>query len=199
MTATAYTRVHDLAVIWMVLCWIGYGIPFLLRKRFPGATDRKRDPRSIPGIIVQSVAYVPVWAVRRPPGTPIVPLGPALDWIGPFLVFALGSISVVMVVSAVRTLGRQWSLAARLTEGHRLVTEGPYRFVRHPIYAAMGGMMLVTGIAISRAWVIPPAAALFAIGTAIRVRSEERLLREAFGEEFEAFRERVGSVLPRLR
>jgi len=59
--------------------------------------------------------------------------------------------------------------------------------------------MLVTGIAISRAWVIPPAAALFAIGTAIRVRSEERLLREAFGEEFEAFRERVGAVLPRLR
>jgi protein-S-isoprenylcysteine O-methyltransferase Ste14 len=34
-------------------------------------------------------------------------------------------------------LGRQWSLEARVLEGHRLIVEGPYRYVRHPIYAAM--------------------------------------------------------------
>jgi protein-S-isoprenylcysteine O-methyltransferase Ste14 len=110
------------------------------------------------------------------------------------VVVAAGSVWLVMC--AVRTLGQQWALAARLVEGHNLITEGPYSWVRNPIYTGMFGMLLATGLAVSRWIVLPAAIVLFAIGTVIRVRSEEKLLREAFGPQFEEYTRRVPAVLP---
>ncbi len=89
-------------------------------------------------------------------------------------------------------------VSARLIEGHKLITEGPYRFVRNPIYLAMFGMILSTGLAISRWWVLPIAITLFLIGNAIRIRSEEKLLRESFGAEFEDYARRVPALFPRI-
>ena len=48
-----------------------------------------------------------------------------MRWLGVALAWA----SAGVVVAAVRTLGRQWSLEARVLEGHRLIVEGPYRYV----------------------------------------------------------------------
>jgi protein-S-isoprenylcysteine O-methyltransferase Ste14 len=83
-------------------------------------------------------------------------------------------------------------------EEHELVTEGPYRLVRNPIYTGMLGMLVVTGLAATRWFALLVALVLFAIGTAIRVHSEEKLLRDAFGAEFEAYARRVPAVFPRL-
>ena len=112
---------------------------------------------------------------------------------------AISAASVWITIAAVRTLGKQWSYQARLVEGHKLIVSGPYRFVRHPIYTGMFGKLLATGLAISH-WIgLLPAVLVFAIGTAIRVRSEEKLLRDAFGEDFEAYTRYVPAILPRLR
>jgi protein-S-isoprenylcysteine O-methyltransferase Ste14 len=98
----------------------------------------------------------------------------------------------------VKTLGKEWSLTARLVEGHKLATSGPYAYVRHPIYAGMLGMLVATGLAISH-WISLLAGLLiFFIGTIIRVRSEDRLLREAFGEQFENYAQRVSAIVPGL-
>jgi protein-S-isoprenylcysteine O-methyltransferase Ste14 len=99
---------------------------------------------------------------------------------------------------AVRTLGKEWSIAARLVEGHRLITAGPYQLVRNPIYTAMFGMLLATGLAISHWAALIMAVFVFAIGTRMRIRSEERLLRSAFGAEFESYTQRVPAVVPRF-
>jgi protein-S-isoprenylcysteine O-methyltransferase Ste14 len=111
---------------------------------------------------------------------------------------ALSVGSVWLNVVAIRTLGKQWSVAARLREAHKLVTEGPYRVVRHPIYAANFGLLLATGLAFSRLGPLLLASLAFWIGSVIRVRGEERLLREAFGEEYEAYARRVPALFPRL-
>jgi protein-S-isoprenylcysteine O-methyltransferase Ste14 len=86
------------------------------------------------------VAFALVWSLRRPPFSPIFNPG----WLGwPFdiavavIILALVVGSLWMVATAVRTLGKQWSLTARLVEGHALITEGPYRLERHPIYTGM--------------------------------------------------------------
>jgi len=63
------------------------------------------------------------------------------------LVVALVIISVWTMWSALRALGRQWSLQARVLEDHKLVREGPYRFVRHPIYSGILGMIVAGGLA----------------------------------------------------
>jgi protein-S-isoprenylcysteine O-methyltransferase Ste14 len=62
----------------------------------------------------------------------------------------------------------------------------------------MLGMLLATGLAVSH-WIgLVLAVVIFAIGTLIRVRSEERLLREMFGSEFDEYTRRVPAVIPLL-
>ena len=99
-------------------------------------------------------------------------------------------------MAAVKTLGKQWSLAARVVEDHKLVTEGPYKFVRNPIYTGMLGMLLATGLAVSH-WIgLLAGLIVFALGTLIRVRSEEKLLRETFGTQWDEYSRRVSAVVP---
>jgi len=98
--------------------------------------------------------------------------------------------------AAARRLGKQWAIAARLVEGHNLVTDGPYSFVRNPIYTGMFGMLIASGLAFERWITLPIAIVVFAVGLVIRVRTEEKLLRGAFGQEFEDYAKRVPAVIP---
>ena len=78
------------------------------------------------------------------------------------------------------------------------MTEGTYSVVRNPIYTGMFGMLLASSLAVSH-WIgLSMAIVVFAIGTFIRVRSEEKLLREAFGAEFDEYARRVPAVIPFL-
>jgi protein-S-isoprenylcysteine O-methyltransferase Ste14 len=173
-------------------------LAFLTRKKAPAAPDRKREPASILGIVLQGVSYAMVWSVPRPRFTPIAGFGKFFEIATALLAIVLAISSVWFVSAAVRALGKQWSLAARVLEGHRLITQGPYNVVRNPIYTGMFGMLLATGLAISH-WIgLLTAIVVFAVGTAIRVRSEEKLLREVFGQEFEAYARKVPAVVPFL-
>ena len=189
-----------LAFAVVMLSWLAFIVAFasFLGKKAPSAPDSKRERTSIVGIALQGVGYAIVWTLRRPPFTPIVSSSKIVEVALAVLTMALAIGSVWFVSAAVRTLGKQWSLAARVLEGHKLITEGPYSVVRNPIYTGMFGMLLATGLAISH-WIgLLIAIVVFAIGTAIRVHSEERLLRGAFGEEFEAYARRVPAVVPFL-
>lgn len=182
----------------VMLSWFAFGVVFFARKSPPSPPDRKRDRISIWGIALQGVSYGIVWSVHRPFFTPLVKVGRQLELIVAVLTMIVAIGSVWFVLNAIRTLGKQWSLAARVLEGHKLVTEGPYGIVRNPIYTGMFGMLLATGLAISH-WIgLLFALVVFAVGTVIRVQSEEKLLREAFGAEFEAYAQRVPAVIPFL-
>jgi len=168
---------------------------FFLSQKTPSPPDKKRDPSSITGIVLQGVSYGVVWSIRRPWFTPMFP-NRSLEIGLAVLTMVLAACSVWFCSAAIRTLGEQWSLAARVVEGHKLVTEGPYDVVRNPIYTGMFGMLLATGLAISYWFSLLAATVVFFIGTIIRVRSEEKLLREQFGPEFEAYAARVPAMLP---
>jgi protein-S-isoprenylcysteine O-methyltransferase Ste14 len=182
----------------VVLGWIIFAGIFLLRKRFPKAPEGQRDSSATIGIVLQMVAYFLVWF--QPPGRPFLPAVAALSGIRG-IVFAVFTVSLAggsvwLLASAVRALGRQWALRARLVEGHKLVTDGPYAYVRNPIYTAMLGMLIATGLAMEHWIALMMAVVIFALGMVIRVHAEEKLLRTAFGEEFEEYARRVPAVLP---
>jgi protein-S-isoprenylcysteine O-methyltransferase Ste14 len=182
----------------VMLSWFAFVVVFFARKSPPSPPDSKRDRISILGIALQGVSYGIVWSVHRPFFTPLFKMGKQLEIIVAVLTMIVAIGSVWFVLNAIRTLGKQWSLAARVLEGHKLVTEGPYRIVRNPIYTGMFGMLLATGLAISH-WIgLLIAIVVFAIGTVIRVHSEEKLLREVFGAEFEGYADRVAAVVPFL-
>ena len=111
---------------------------------------------------------------------------------------ALTVASVWFCFAAARALGRQWALMARVIEGHKLIREGPYAVVRNPIYLAMLGMLIATGLAVSRWQALVCATVVFAWGTAIRIRAEEQLLRDTFGQTFDDYARSVPALLPRL-
>jgi len=182
----------------VMLCWLVFAGAFLLRRKPSVTGERKGDPASKLGIWLQGVGYALVWMLQRRMFTPPLPLGIPFEILLGAVTIGLAAGSVWITLAAIRTLGRQWSFQARLVEGHQLVTDGPYGLVRHPIYTGMFGMLVATGLALSHWVALLPAVLVFSLGMAVRVRSEERLLREAFGADFEEYARRVPAVLPRL-
>jgi len=181
----------------VIVCWFVFALTFLLRRRPPKAQATRRNRTATIGIALQMVGFVLVWyrPLGRPAFAPIVSV-PSWAEVVAMLTLAIAAVSVWLVNAAVRRLGKQWALAARLVEGHKLITDGPYRLVRNPIYTDMFGMLLATGLALSRWSTLLVAIVVFAAGTYIRVRSEERLLRGAFGSEFDEYARRVPALIP---
>ena len=182
----------------VMISWFVFAGVFLLRKKPPSPPDRKREPGSLFGVALQGVSYGLVWGVRRTMFTPIVAGRELITIVASGVAICAAVGSVWLITMAVQTLGKEWSLTARLVEGHKLATSGPYAFVRHPIYTGMLGMLVATGLAISHWVALLAAIVIFFIGTTIRVRSEERLLREAFGEQFENYARSVPAIVPGL-
>jgi protein-S-isoprenylcysteine O-methyltransferase Ste14 len=87
-------------------------------------------------------------------------------------------------------------LDAALDTGHQLIRSGPYRFVRNPIYSSMLCVILATALLLTPLWLSAVALAVFLLGTAIRIRAEEKLLAARFGKEFQAYRNSVPRLIP---
>lgn len=172
---------------WVVGCWVALFVATVFRKRPPQAREVKRDSRWSTGLWLQSASIGLVWVLRRPTDG-----GMALGAIATVLATA----SLWMMSAAQRELGQQFAYQARLVEGHKLITTGPYRLVRNPIYTGLYGLALATALVHSRWIAIPLFTALYAAGTAIRVKAEERLLRGQFGAEFEDYARRTPAVVP---
>ncbi len=149
---------------------------------------------------LQAAGYFVVWdfpfLLHR--GSPIASEPEWLAWTTTVLALAIAIFSAWFVNAAARHLGKQWSLAARIVEGHDLIDDGPYRFVRNPIYSGMLGMLLATGLTMAPLMPLMAACAIFVVGTYIRVRIEERLLRETFGPRFDDYARRVPAMIPGL-
>ena len=184
------------AFIVVVFSWFAFTIAFLTRRQPPKSPDTKRDSSSIKGIVLQGISYGIVWAIHRPYFTPIVRGFKSIEVALSIVAMTLAFGSVLFTTLALNTLGKEWSLTARVVEGHKLATRGPYSLVRHPIYTGMLGMLLATGLVTSYWPALVIALVVFFIGTIIRVRIEERLLRETFGSEFDDYARRVSAIVP---
>lgn len=152
-----------------------------------------RARRSLGGILVQmlGIAIAGLGPVRvvLPPDAPKALLDAAL-------VGVLMAGAIALFVWASRTMGSNWSLVARTRTDHQLVQTGPFAHVRHPIYAALAAFALAIAIAyghLSHLWIAAP---VYALGTWLRVREEERLLRTLFGPTYDAYAARVKRFVP---
>jgi protein-S-isoprenylcysteine O-methyltransferase Ste14 len=182
-----------LALVELLVCWIAWTMAFV-KPRQKAVKEKQvvRAPESRWGIALVTVGFALVWVYVRPTGFQ----KSAGELIASMV---LGPPSVALAWAAARRLGKQWRYEAALTEDHELVQAGPYRWVRHPIYASMLGMLTATGAA----WTWWPmwiaGTVVFLAGTEIRVRAEDRLLEERFQDRFQAYRERVPAYFPFLR
>ncbi len=98
-----------------------------------------------------------------------------------------------------KALGRNWSVTLRVREEHALVTEGVYRFVRHPMYTAFWMWAIAQALTLQN-WLVGPAG-IIGFGTlyALRVAREEALMRETFGAAWDDYAARTPRLVPFLR
>lgn len=118
------------------------------------------------------------------------PVNPIVSSIGVILCAA----GMAFLGWARQHLGRNWSQTVSIKKGHELVTSGPYRFVRHPMYT--GGFIACIGSAIvgGGAWIF-----LLVILGAIflwRVGAEDKLMEEQFPNEYPDYKKRTKAVIP---
>jgi protein-S-isoprenylcysteine O-methyltransferase Ste14 len=183
------------ALIFLMLAYVLFGCVFLFRKKPPQTEEAKRAPAATFGIVLQSASFVLAWNPPRLRWWPFAPSRAGEVALAAVIVI-LAYASCWLSLRAVETLGKQWTFAARVIKGHELITQGPYRIVRNPIYLGMFGIVVATCLAYSRWWSGLAAAVLFLIGNQIRIRSEEKLLRETFGAQFDEYTRRVPAFLP---
>lgn len=95
-------------------------------------------------------------------------------------------------------LGKNWSVSLELHSGHRLVTHGIYRTLRHPMYASF--LLFGAGQALLLPNWLAGLSALVAVVLMciVRVPHEEAMMCEHFGQEYQEYMKRSGGVIPRL-
>ncbi len=122
------------------------------------------------------------------------PLSSGLRWLG----VGIALMGFALLQWSHQALGRNWSDEARILEGHQLVTSGPYRWIRHPIYAAFL-MIFGSSLLISANWFVGGLwIAMTAMHAASRVRIEEELMLWRFGSQYRSYMRRTGRLLPRI-
>jgi protein-S-isoprenylcysteine O-methyltransferase Ste14 len=95
-------------------------------------------------------------------------------------------------------LGRNWSPTVEVTATQSLVTSGIYGVIRHPIYAAMWLWGVAQALLLAN-WIAGPATlVLFGLVYFVRVPREEQMMLDHFGEEYRAYLQRTGGVIPKF-
>jgi protein-S-isoprenylcysteine O-methyltransferase Ste14 len=155
----------------------------------------RSSPLSALGIALQMAGFFATGF--GPMAITLAPAG-AAALIEALAVAALFAASVLLFTAAAGAMGSNWSLIARTRADHQLVTEGVFARVRHPIYLAMTLFLLALAIALGHEANLLLGAPCFALGTWIRVREEEKLLRAQFGTAFDDYAARVKRFVPGL-
>ena len=180
----------------MTLLWVGWasflavfaGGHWRTRRDRGGGPAREnrvlRDRSSDLGMALQTVGLAIAFAGGEPRSN-LLPYA-----------LAVAASAILFTGWALRWLGRQWRIAAVVTDDHELITGGPYAVVRHPIYLGLLGMLGATLLVHTAFFLIAPSLLIYLAGTQIRVRAEDKILAAAFRGRFSRYKARVRAYIP---
>lgn len=193
MTQTAAALVWALGLV----AWFIIRLPHQRRARKTAVVEdrRSRTERTVLALATMGLCLVPAtYLATGFPGVADYTFHPWAGWLG--VVVELSFLALFHASHG--KLGRNWSITLELRKGHTLVTDGIYRYVRHPMYSSFW----LWGIA--QALLLPNWIAGFSglAGVAVlyfsRVGKEEALMRHRFGAEYDAYAARTGRIFPKL-
>ena len=155
------------------------------------AIEKQKGPLPSPGIFV-------------PLGVPLLILLTRVgeipaEWLSLRLIgLGLSLYYLVILLWTLRTLGRQFVPGAGIFRDHTLVTSGPFRFVRHPLYSASITSWLGAALGTLNWLLLVLWPVLVAIVILVPVRHEEELLHEKFGKAYEVYAQHTDRLIPKL-
>lgn len=119
-----------------------------------------------------------------------------------FLMVLIGTLTAIAALILFRkthkALGKMWSHSLDLRDDHKLVSEGVYKYVRHPMYSAFWLWALALPFLLSN-W-IAGFAGIIGFGTLffLRVGEEEKMMEQQFGEEYRDYCNRTKRIIPNI-
>lgn len=161
-----------------------------VKQRSGSTAEKIANLLSIPALVA-TILYIvyPAWMSWAS-----LPLPDWLRWVG----VVIAGLGFALLQWAHQALGRNWSDQPRLMKDQSLVTSGPYHWVRHPIYAAFL-LIMSTPLLISANWFIGFLwLGLTALEVMGRMRFEEALMLETFGDQYRVYMQKTGRLFPRL-
>lgn len=116
----------------------------------------------------------------------------------PFIGLGLMIAGLALRWSAILTLKRFFTINVAVLENHQLITHGPYRFIRHPSYTGTLLCLLGIGLALENALSLLLIFGIPLVALLNRIRVEERVLSDAFQEDYADYSRRTARLLPRV-
>ena len=117
-----------------------------------------------------------------------------LRWLG----VAIGLLAIPSAWWLFSNLGRNVSETVLTKADHMLVTTGPYRWVRHPLYATGGALLIAVGVMAANWFIIGLATIVVVLMRVLVVPREEEALIAKFGDDYRRYRQRTGGMFPWL-
>jgi protein-S-isoprenylcysteine O-methyltransferase Ste14 len=159
---------------------------------------KRREPRGerLIQLVFMVAAYFLMFNDQFSRGWLATRFAPASPSIGKFGV-TVTVVGIAFAIWARWHLGENWSATVTLKEGHELISSGPYRYIRHPIYSGMLVAFVGTALALGEY------RALISVGIVLvafytKAKKEERFLTQEFGEKFREHSRRTGMFLPKF-
>ena len=178
--------------------WIAWAVCWFVLARNVKAVARQESTASrLAHVVPLSVSAI----LFASPNLPVPALNRILVAQTP-VTFAIGALPTIagllFAVWARYTIGRNWSASVTVKQDHALITTGPYAWVRHPIYTGLLTALIGSAIALGlvRAFV---AVVIAWAAISYKLRVEERVMLEQFGETYRAYCARVPRLIPFLR
>jgi protein-S-isoprenylcysteine O-methyltransferase Ste14 len=115
-------------------------------------------------------------------------------WVG----VGLGLLAVPAAYWVFSSLGRNVSETVLTKAHHELVTHGPYRWIRHPLYAMGASLFLAVGLMAANWFILLFAVIAFIAIPLVVIPMEERALLAKFGDDYRDYMQRTGGMVPRV-
>jgi protein-S-isoprenylcysteine O-methyltransferase Ste14 len=183
--------------LWLlgIVSWCVIRYPFERKAKRVRVVVNERSMAERAGLIAATLGLGIVPAIYVASGFPSVAEYPALP-----LPIALGAVVYATAMWLFRRshkdLGRNWSISLEIRDQHRLVSNGIYRLIRHPMYTAFWLMGLGQALLLPN-WVAGGAGLVgFGVLYFLRIDHEERMMVQTFGDEYRSYMTRTKRIIP---
>ena len=122
-----------------------------------------------------------------------VPLPAWVRWVG----VATGAVCSILMYWTLSSLGKNLTDTVVTRKEATLVTDGPYRWVRHPFYVT-AALLMASVTVLTANWLIGLSNLLVLSLLAVRTPKEEQMLIERFGQQYRDYMARTGRFIPRM-
>lgn len=189
--------------LFKIVYWVGIFIEMAirapLRKTWKAAakTDQRisSTERALLGILFLVMFFIPlIYSVTNWLDFADYQLPTWMGWLGVILL----ACALFIFARAHIDLKANWSPTLEIRQDHTLVTNGIYRFIRHPMYASQW-LWVIAQILLLQNWLAGPLDLLFfIIFYTLRVQAEEKMMLDTFGDEYRVYMEKTGGVIPKF-